>query len=71
VLPYLVFAAVAEVAGMYAFAWPAAESTAVAAVLSTQFAFIAHVLGERISRRRWAGVAAVTIGVVVITLMRL
>jgi len=75
VLPYLVFAAVAEVAGMYAFAWGAAESIAVTAVLSTQFAIIAaliaHVLGERISQRQWTGVAAVTVGVVVITLMRL
>lgn len=73
-LPYLVFAAVAEVAGMYAFAWGAADSIAVAAVLSTQFAviaaLIAHVLGERISPRQWAGVAAVTTGVVVIALIR-
>lgn len=75
VLPYLVLAAAAEVAGMYAFAWGAADSIAVAAVLSAQFAVIAallaHVLGERISPRQWAGVAAVTTGVVVITLMRI
>ncbi len=75
VLPYVAFAAVAEVVGMYAFALGAADSIAVAAVLSTQFAVIAallaHVLGERISPRQWAGVAAVTVGVVVITLIRL
>jgi drug/metabolite transporter (DMT)-like permease len=29
------------------------------------------VLGERISPRQWAGVAAVTVGVVVITITRL
>lgn len=75
VVPYLVFAALAEVVGMYAFAWGAAESIAVTAVLSSQFAVLAalfaHVLGERISSRQWAGVAAVTTGVVVITLIRL
>ncbi len=65
----------AEVAGVYLFAFGAAESIAVTSVLSSQFAviaaLIAHVLGERISSRQWAGVAAVTVGVVVITLTRL
>lgn len=73
--PFLVVAGVAEVAGHYLFALGASESIAVTAVLSTQFAVLAalmaHVLGERISPRQWAGVAAVTVGVVVITLMRL
>jgi uncharacterized membrane protein len=75
VWPFLVFAAVAEVAGHYLFALGASDSIAVSAVLSTQFAVLAalmaHVLGERISPRQWLGVAAVTAGVVVITLMRL
>jgi drug/metabolite transporter (DMT)-like permease len=75
VLPFIVVAAVAEVVGMYLFAWGAAESIAVTSVLSTQFAvmaaLVAHRLGERISSRQWAGVAAVTAGVVVITLTRL
>lgn len=75
VLPFLLIAGVAEVAGMYFFAWGAAESIAVASVLSTQFAvmaaLVAHALGERISSRQWAGVAAVTVGVVVITITRL
>jgi drug/metabolite transporter (DMT)-like permease len=75
VLPFLVFAAVAEVAGVYLFAWGAAESIAVTAVLSSQFAviaaLIAHTLGERISPRQWAGVGAVSVGVVVITLTRI
>ena len=74
-LPFIVFAGVAEVVGVYSFAVGAAESIAVTSVLSTQFALVAalvaHVLGERISPRQWAGVAAVTVGVVVITLMRL
>ncbi len=75
VLPFLILAGVAEVAGVYLFAVGAAESIAVTSVLSTQFAVIAalaaHALGERISPRQWAGVAAVTVGIVVITLMRL
>ena len=75
VLPLLLVAGVAEAAGMYLFAWGAAESIAVASVLSTQFAvmaaLVAHALGERISSRQWAGVAAVTVGVVVITITRL
>jgi len=75
VLPFIVIAGVAEVVGMYLFAWGAAESIAVTSVLSAQFAVIAalaaHALGERISSRQWAGVAAVTVGVVVITITRL
>jgi drug/metabolite transporter (DMT)-like permease len=74
-LPFLVFAGVAEVAGVYIFAWGARESIAVTAVLSSQFAvmaaLMAHAMGERISPRQWRGVGAVTVGVVVITLTRL
>ena len=75
VLPFLLFAGVAEVAGVYLFAFGARESIAVTAVLSSQFAvmaaLMAHWLGERISPRQWLGVVAVTTGVVVITLTRL
>ncbi len=75
VLPFLLFAGVAEVAGVYLFAFGARESIAVTAVLSSQFAvmaaLMAHWLGERISPRQWLGVVAVTSGVVVITLTRL
>jgi drug/metabolite transporter (DMT)-like permease len=74
-LPFLAFAGIAEVAGVYAFAWGARESIAVTAVLSSQFAVIAallaHTVGERISQRQWLGVGSVTVGVVVITLTRL
>jgi drug/metabolite transporter (DMT)-like permease len=74
-LPLLVFAGLAEVSGVYTYAWGARESIAVTAVLSSQFAVVAavvaHVLGERISLRQWVGVAAVTAGVVVIALVRL
>ena len=68
-------AGVAEVVGIYLYAWGARESIAVTAVLSSQFAvmaaLMAHRLGERISPRQWLGVAGVTTGVVVITLTRL
>jgi drug/metabolite transporter (DMT)-like permease len=74
-LPFIVFAGLAEVVGVYTFAWGARESIAVTAILSSQFAvmaaLISHVLGERISPRQWLGVGAVTAGVVVITLTRL
>lgn len=74
-LPFLGFAGIAEVAGVYTFAWGARESIAVTAVLSSQFAVIAallaHTVGERISPRQWLGVGSVTLGVVVITLTRL
>ena len=74
-LPFIVFAGLAEVAGVYTFAWGARESIAVTAVLSSQFAviaaLIAHAMGERISPRQWLGVGAVTVGVVVITVTRL
>ncbi len=74
-LPVIVFAGLAEVAGVYTYAWGARESIAVTAVLSSQFAviaaLIAHAMGERISPRQWLGVGAVTLGVVVITVTRL
>ncbi|MFV2063682.1 MAG: EamA family transporter [Chloroflexota bacterium] len=74
-LPYLIFAGVAEVIGVYAFAWGARDSIAVTAVLASQFALvaalIAHALGERISGRQWLGVATVVFGVTAITLSRL
>jgi drug/metabolite transporter (DMT)-like permease len=73
-LPWLLFAGIAEVLGVYTYAWGAAESIAVTAVLSSQFAvvaaLVAHALGERISARQWFGVTAVMAGVVVIALMR-
>lgn len=73
-LPWLLFAGLAEVLGVYAYAWGAAQSIAVTAVLSSQFAvvaaLVAHAVGERISPRQWLGVGAVTTGVVVIALIR-
>ncbi|CAN5716858.1 hypothetical protein BH23CHL8_BH23CHL8_02260 [soil metagenome] len=74
-LPFLVFSGLAEVVGLYTFAWGARDSIAVAAVLSSQFAvlaaILAHFLGERIGRRQWLGIALVALGVTVITVTRL
>jgi len=74
-LPVLLFAGIAEVVGVYTFAWAATDSIAIAAVLSSQFAviaaLIAHTMGERISGRQWVGVATVTSSVAIITLSRL
>ena len=74
VLPFLVAAGVAEVVGVWVYAWGAQESIAVTAILSSLFAvmaaLMAHALGERISPRQWLGVGAVTMGVMVITVTR-
>lgn len=74
-VPFLVFSGLAEVVGLYTFAWGARDSIAVAAVLSSQFAvlaaLLAHLLGERISGRQWLGIALVALGLTVITVSRL
>jgi drug/metabolite transporter (DMT)-like permease len=74
-LPFLVVAALAEVIGYYAFTIGTQDSIAVTAVLASQFAVIAalvaYQMGEFISRRQWAGVAIVAIGVGAVTVTRL
>jgi drug/metabolite transporter (DMT)-like permease len=74
-LPFLVFSGLAEVVGLYTFAWGARDSIAVAAVLSSQFAvlaaILAHFIGERIASRQWLGIALVALGVTVIAVSRL
>ena len=67
-LPFVVVSGVAEVGGFLAYAWGARVSIAVSSALSAQFASVAAlvawlVLGERLGRLQWAGVAAVAIGV--------
>ena len=73
-LPFLAIAALADVIGYYAFAWGSRDSIAVTAVLASQFAVIAALvayrMGEFISRRQWAGVAIVAIGVGAVTVTR-
>ena len=74
-LPFVAFSGVVEVIGLYSFAWGARESIAITAVLASQSAVLAalaaHVLGERISRRQWIGVAVVGIGVTAVTLTQI
>jgi drug/metabolite transporter (DMT)-like permease len=72
-LPFIVAAGAAEVGGFLAFAWGARDSIAISSALAAQFASIAAVvawlvLGERLSRLQWAGVAGVAVGVALIAL---
>jgi drug/metabolite transporter (DMT)-like permease len=62
------------VAGYLTFALGARDAIAVTAVLASQFAVLAaigaHVLGERLAPRQWAGVGVVAFGVAAVTLLR-
>jgi drug/metabolite transporter (DMT)-like permease len=72
-LPFVVVSGLAEVGGFLAYAWGARESIAVSSALSAQFASISAlvawlVLGERLGRLQWAGVAGVAVGVVLLAI---
>ena len=72
-LPFVIVAGAGEVGGFLAFAWAAQDSIAVGSALAAQFATVAAivawlVLGERLGRLQWAGVAGVAVGVVLLTL---
>jgi drug/metabolite transporter (DMT)-like permease len=72
-LPFVVVAGLGEVGGFLAFAWAARDSIAVGSALAAQFATVAAivawlVLGERLGRLQWAGVAGVAVGVVLLAL---
>jgi drug/metabolite transporter (DMT)-like permease len=67
-VPFVILVGVAEVAGTLTYAFGARDSTAIAAVLASQFAAIAAIaayflFGERLSRLQVAGVATIAIGV--------
>ena len=67
-VPFVIIVGVAEVAGTLTYAFGARDSTAIAAVLASQFAGIAAIaayflFGERLSRLQVAGVATIAIGV--------
>jgi len=74
-LPFVLVAGMAEVLGILAFAWGSRDSIAVTAVLASQFAVIvalvSHRSGERLATRQWLGIAVVTAGISVVTLLRL
>jgi drug/metabolite transporter (DMT)-like permease len=72
-LPFVLVSGAAEVGGFLAYAWGARESIAVSSALSAQFASVSAlvawlVLGERLGRLQWAGVAGVAVGVVLLAL---
>ena len=72
-LPFVVISGAGEVGGFLAYAWGARESIAISSALAAQFASVAAiiawlVLGERLTRLQWSGVAAVAAGVVLIAL---
>jgi drug/metabolite transporter (DMT)-like permease len=72
-LPFIAMSGTGEVGGFLAFAWGARDSIAVSSALAAQFASVAAiiawvVLGERLTRLQWSGVAAVAVGVVLIAL---
>ena len=67
-VPFVILVGVAEVIGTLTYAFGARDSTAIAAVLASQFAGIAAIaayflFGERLSRLQVAGVATIAIGV--------
>jgi drug/metabolite transporter (DMT)-like permease len=72
-LPFIVVAGAGEVGGFLAVGWGASESIAVTSALAAQFATAAAiiawlVLGERLGRVQWIGIAAVAVGVVFLAL---
>ena len=72
-LPFVVIAGAGEVGGFLAVAWGARESIAITSALAAQFATIAAlgawlVLGERLGRVQWVGIASVAVGVVLLAL---
>jgi drug/metabolite transporter (DMT)-like permease len=72
-LPFVALAGIGEVGGFLAVAWGARESIAITSALAAQFATIAAlvawlVLGERLGRVQWVGIAAVAAGVALLAL---
>jgi drug/metabolite transporter (DMT)-like permease len=70
-VPFVVLSGACEVFGFVAYAWGAGGGIAVSSALAAQFASIAalgawFLFGERLSRRQWAGVATVALGVVIL-----
>jgi drug/metabolite transporter (DMT)-like permease len=71
-VPYIVLSGVCELLGLASFTLGARGGIAIAAILASQFAALAAVLayvlfGERLHRIQVAGVAAIVVGVAVLT----
>jgi drug/metabolite transporter (DMT)-like permease len=73
-LPFLVISGAGEVAGYFCIVWGSGESIPVTAVLSSLFAVLAtaaaFVMGERLARRQWLGMATAAVGVAAVTAVR-
>ncbi len=74
-VPYIVLSGVCEILGLGAYALGSRAGIAVAAILASQFAALAAVLayalfGERLRRIQVAGVAAIVVGVAILTGMQ-
>ena len=72
-LPFVAIAGAGEVGGFLAVAWGAQQSIAITSALAAQFATLAAlvawlVLGERLGRVQWVGIASVAVGVVLLAL---
>jgi drug/metabolite transporter (DMT)-like permease len=72
-LPFVLVAGAGEIGGFLAFAWAARDSIAIGSALAAQFASVGAlvawlVLGERLGRLQWAGIASVAVGVVLLAM---
>ena len=75
-VPFLLIAGVAEVVGFAFFALGARHGIAVSAVLASQFGVIAAIMAvilfhERLSRPQVVGIAAIAVGVAVVSILQL
>ncbi len=75
VVPLVVVAGIAEVAGTASLAFGARDSIAVASVMASQFAAIAAIAAvilfrERLSRAQVVGIATIAVGVALLSLLR-
>jgi drug/metabolite transporter (DMT)-like permease len=73
--PLVVTSGICEVLGFYSYTTGARHGIAIAAVLSSQFGALAgvagyHLFGDRLSRVQTTGLAAVVLGVAVLTGLR-
>ena len=74
-VPFVVLVGICEVLGTATYAWGARDSTAIAAVIASQFAAIAAIFafvvwGERLSRLQVVGVVTIAIGVAVLAALQ-
>jgi drug/metabolite transporter (DMT)-like permease len=74
-VPFVVLVGICEVLGTATYAWGARDSTAIAAVIASQFAGIAAIFafvawGERLSRLQVVGVVTIAVGVAILAALQ-